>query len=357
MCELERILRSHASAYPAMRPPDAVKLIHQNEFGPGHLIFDEGQSLALLRQELAMIKRDLATPLSEPIGNGLVRLHLAAAGRKVRPDTLGRWFVLTAADAGGSAAAMEHKLGCLRDVCQTGAFGFSPEELSQYLSKYTALRYPAVRHSEAYRRAYRPAYRLVRSVFADYFALFSAIDGLLAQKQRVVVGIDGMCGAGKTTLAGLLARVYGCNVIAMDHFFLPPGLRTAQRLAEPGGNIHYERFAAEAASGLLGGEAFSYRIFDCRRMDYSGVVDVVPGRVTVVEGSYSLHPAAASLYDLKVFLGLPAAEQRQRLVGREGEKGYRRFAEEWIPMENRYFQAHRIREGCDLVFDGRMAGF
>ena len=31
----------------------------------------------------------------------------------------------------------------------------------------------------------------------------------------------------------------------MDDFFLPMELRTAERLEEPGGNVHYERFSAE----------------------------------------------------------------------------------------------------------------
>ena len=47
---LESILAAHFEKYPAMRPEDAVKLIYQNEFGPGHMIPDAQRALARLRQ-------------------------------------------------------------------------------------------------------------------------------------------------------------------------------------------------------------------------------------------------------------------------------------------------------------------
>ena len=39
--------------------------------------------------------------------------------------------------------------------------------------------------------------------------VFARIDGLLKSRGRVVIAIDGQSGAGKTTLAGLLADRYG----------------------------------------------------------------------------------------------------------------------------------------------------
>ena len=68
------------------------------------------------------------------------------------------------------------------------------------------------------------------------------IDELMAQKDQVIIAIDGNCTAGKTTLAGMLAEVYDCNVFHMDDFFLRPEQRTPERYAEIGGNVDYERF-------------------------------------------------------------------------------------------------------------------
>ena len=78
MEELERILREQAKRYPLMQPTDAVKLIYQNEFGGGHLIWDEEACLNYLRREYADLEKDPSAQLYEEIGNGIVRVNLAA---------------------------------------------------------------------------------------------------------------------------------------------------------------------------------------------------------------------------------------------------------------------------------------
>lgn len=176
------------------------------------------------------------------------------------------------------------------------------------------------------------------------------IKRLLESRERVVLALDGPCGSGKTTLARRLQELYDCEVIAMDDFFLPAELRTRQRLAEPGGNIHYERFEQEAAKPLAEGKPFQYRVFDCARMDYHGCKTIAPGALTVVEGSYSLHPRYAALYDYRVFVRCPEAERQERLRAR-GPELYRRFVAEWIPMEEAYFAAFHIAQQCDHVVD------
>lgn len=54
-------------------------------------------------------------------------------------------------------------------------------------------------------------------------ALEEKIAELLSQKERVIVGIDGCCAAGKTTLADKLSRSFDCNVFHMDDFSCAPG--------------------------------------------------------------------------------------------------------------------------------------
>lgn len=74
-----------------------------------------------------------------------------------------------------------------------------------------------------------------------------------------VIAMDGRAAAGKTTLAEELAVTLGGAVVHMDDFFLPGELRTPERLAAPGGNVHAERFVEEVCLICGGGEAFRYR--------------------------------------------------------------------------------------------------
>ena len=164
MFELENILRSHARRYPLMQPTDAVKLIYQNEFGGGHLIKDELSCLDYLRREYASVEKDPSAALYEDIGNGIVRVNLAAV-KEDALEQLGQVFIRSATEHHGYMDAFFYKLSVLKELTAQGIFTFGFEELDAYLLKYSEVGYPAVSHSKAYRDAYRPAYRIVRSEY------------------------------------------------------------------------------------------------------------------------------------------------------------------------------------------------
>ena len=164
MEELEQILREHAKRYPLMQPCDAVKLIYQNEFGGGHLIRDEQACLNYLRREYADLEKDPTVPLYEDIGNGIVRVNLAA----VKPEDLeqlGHDFIASAANHKGTMDSFLNKLEVLRKLANEGVFNFDTNVLNAYLSEYEAAGYPAVSHSPEYRQAYKPAYRIIRKAY------------------------------------------------------------------------------------------------------------------------------------------------------------------------------------------------
>ena len=164
MEELEQILREHAKRYPLMQPTDAVKLIYQNEFGGGHLIRDEQACLNYLRREYTSVAKDPTVPLYEDIGNGIIRVNLAA----VKPEDLeqlGQDFIASAAKHKGTMDRFLHKLEVLRKLANEGVFNFDTNALNAYLSEYEAAGYPAVSHSPKYREVYNPAYRIIRKSY------------------------------------------------------------------------------------------------------------------------------------------------------------------------------------------------
>lgn len=177
---------------------------------------------------------------------------------------------------------------------------------------------------------------------------------LLAEKERVLVAIEGSCTSGKSTLAEKLGREFACNVFHMDEFFLRPEQRSEARLAQPGGNVDYERFFEELLLPLLAGKPFSYRPFDCGTMALSEPVAVEPGRLTIVEGVYAMHPRFGEVYDLKIFLTVTEDTRRERILRRPAFL-HKRFFEQWIPMEQQYFGTFSIPAQCHLIMDATKA--
>lgn len=174
--------------------------------------------------------------------------------------------------------------------------------------------------------------------------------GLLAQKQQVLIAIDGRCAAGKTTLALRLQGLWDCNVFHMDDFFLRPSQRTAQRLNEPGGNVDYERFLQEVLIPLRTGQPFSFYPYDCKTQELKEPVAVRSHcPVSIIEGSYSCHPSLWKYYDLHIFLIVDPTEQLRRIDMRNRANA-KQFREQWIPLEENYFSTCQIEQQCELSF-------
>ena len=129
-----------------------------------------------------------------------------------------------------------------------------------------------------------------REIFDGLDALIRRAEALLREKGRAVIAIDGRCGSGKTTLAGLLAARWDCTLLHADDFFLRPEQRTPARLAQPGGNFDRERFYAEALAPLLAGRDALYRPYDCHAGCLQPPVAAPLRPVILAEWSYCCHP-------------------------------------------------------------------
>ncbi len=170
-------------------------------------------------------------------------------------------------------------------------------------------------------------------------------------KDRLIVALEGGAASGKTTLAAQLAAHFHAPVIAMDDFFLPSSLRTPQRFAQVGGNIHYERFNEQVADAVRNRRPIQYDVFDC----HAGIIReriLIPEEqpLVLVEGVYSLHPLFRDIYDLRIFLRTAPETQDARLRAR-GDWLYRRFQAEWLPLEKAYFDSEDWAALCDAVLD------
>lgn len=342
-------LAAQATLHPGMRPQDMVKLCYQAVFGAEHLIKDEAAAKRLFDEEFASVSGS-PSPLCEWLSPGCCRVNLSAWKQRGMPSAwLFQIFRHSAEKSAGSEDVFRSLLRDAGSLCAAGVLPFTVRAWDDALAAYWRTGGGAVHHSKAYKACEQPAYRVVGADFVRLFPLLESMARLDKPGTAQVVALDGRAASGKTTMAAQLSRILDVGVIHMDDFFLPLPLRSESRLQEPGGNVHYERFAQEVLPEIAQPEAFCYRRFDCCKMDFGDIRTVAAATWRIVEGAYSCHPRFGNYADIKVFCDVTPAEQMRRIKQRNGAEGARRFAERWIPLEERYLAHFQIAQKADVI--------
>ncbi|HHT48594.1 MAG TPA: hypothetical protein GXZ98_04800 [Firmicutes bacterium] len=343
-------LKHQAALHPSMTPQDAVKLCFQAAFGAEHLLTDQAKAQAVLLTEFEQTPPRKIT-VFEPISAEYSRCNLAAwKDLQLPPEWLCQIFIHSASAKREKAEVLFREYLEIVAACADQALlPFTGASWRRYQESYLAGGVRPVHHSKPYRLRERPAYRVVKRKYEQLLPVLQKLAAIPAPAEPKIIAIDGRAAAGKTTLATLLSQVLKAEVIRMDDFFLPAALRTAERLAQSGGNIHYERFSAEVLPYLKKHGSFSYRRFDCGLMDYAEACLIKSSSWRIVEGSYSCHPAFGDYMDCRVFCDISADQQMRRIIKRNGPELAELFLTQWIPMEEQYFKAERIRERADIV--------
>jgi pantothenate kinase len=194
------------------------------------------------------------------------------------------------------------------------------------------------------------------------------LEALLARERRVILGITGPPGAGKTRLAEQVVAAFGDAVhIPMDGFHLADvELRRLGRLDRKGAIDTFdvdgyrallERILAGAPAHIVYGPAFDRDI----EQPIAGSIPVHPStRLVVTEGNYLLDddppwPLVHELLSEVWYIDVPREERRRRLVARHVEFGKsHELAKTWVRDvdEPNADRIEKFRAKADLVVSG-----
>lgn len=346
--QFQDYLHAQLERHPSMQPQDIVKLCYQAAFGAEHLLLDIDKAKTYFFAEYASISAS-DNELYEEISPSVCRVNLAAWKLTGMPEKwLFNMFVAsTDIQQGGQELFLKY-LKLAEETLTNNVVAFTSDEWQTYLKQYKEAGIHAVHHSQIYRENEHPAYRIIDKRFLRLLPILQKAATLSSEKSAKVIAIDGRAASGKSTIAEYLRQVLNAGLIHVDDFFLPPHLRNLERFKEPGGNVHYERFAEEILPHISNTEPFSYRIFDCSKLDYHGLRTVATSQWRIVEGAYSCHPYFGNYADLKVFSDIDADEQMERIIKRNGVEMAKRFQTEWIPLEEDYYRFYKIKENADI---------
>jgi len=334
-------IKQQLTLHPTIMPQDVLKMCFQAAYGAEHLLTDIEKVKGYFVSEYESTE-PTAEPIMELIASEVCRVNIGSWKKaNLPPEWLFNLFVQSASTRMSDSEKhffefIDNWSKFAQDNGQALAFSF--ENFCEVVDNYHQMcngKPQAVHHSPHYKEHEKPAYRVISG---PYVRLVPILEAIGSKGEPGIIAIDGRAASGKSTLAEGLRAVIGAEVIHMDDFFLPPKLRTEERLAELGGNIHYERFIQEVLPHLTNtSTSFEYHKFNCNIMDYDGVRKIKPSKWRVVEGTYSHHPKFGKYMTMPVFSDVDATTQMERIIARNGEKMAEMFATKWIPMEEKYF--------------------
>lgn len=324
----------HQEKYPNRQIQDDIKFLFQSIFGCEHFVLDFSRSLERIKSEMAGEEGYFIEYLNERFA----RFHFHTLN-ETQMIVLNQLFIASSKVSVSNKEVLKDKLVEYKN--------YVSKEDQEFIEHYINEGLKPISHSDYFKSFYAPHYRVVDRHYLIYFDLLCKI----YEKGFKVLGIDGRCGSGKSTLGKLISEIYDCPLIHMDDFYLPQGMRTKERYSEPGGNVHYERFKEEVHEAILKNEDFKYGVFSHKVMDVEYYNDVKKSNRYVIEGSYSFHPTLRDYIDFKVLLTQTSESQKNRILKRDGEEIWKMFETKWIPLEELYFSYYDLSQIADVIVD------
>lgn len=151
-----------------------------------------------------------------------------------------------------------------------------------------------------------------------------------------LVAIDGLGGAGKTTLAHHVAELSGGLVVHLDELSTWPEGPDLRRLLQ------------EVVVPLQAGQDARYQAWDWTAMRLGAWRSVPASGVVIIEGSGSSALDIAEWLTFAVWVDCPQDIRLKRTLARDGPQVLGAW-EHWSAWEAQYLVAHEPRKHADLI--------
>ena len=155
-----------------------------------------------------------------------------------------------------------------------------------------------------------------------------------------VIAVDGLGGAGKSTLAAALAVELGATVIHTDDF--------------ASWDVPLEwwpRVLAQVLEPLTAGRAARFRRYDWDRRELAEWHEVAPGGVVILEGVSSSRRAFRPFLAFSIWVETPRDVRLARGLERDGSNALALW-EGWMTAEDQWVAREHPRESADYLVDG-----
>jgi uridine kinase len=186
----------------------------------------------------------------------------------------------------------------------------------------------------------------------EFSDLLVAIERLLSERPRVVVGISGHAGAGKSVLARRMVDAMDGAVRVRGDDFLDP-VRVHRRSADWDG-VERERLRSEVVEPFRAGHDVEIRRLDWNTGRLGEPTPLPRASVLVIDAIGIFHPDLLPWLDLTVWVHADHQVAQGRGMARDRAAGLdhdRLWTEVWTPNDHAFEQMFSPRTRADLVLD------
>ncbi len=184
------------------------------------------------------------------------------------------------------------------------------------------------------------------------------IRNITPKHRRLLVGIDGGGGAGKTTFANQLAKVLNASIVRLDDFYKAKKDRSDEKQnSDINVDFDWDRIEKEIFIPIRNNTSVTYSFYDWSKDTITHQVQVPDDLPIIIEGGYSLQPKFFNDYDFTVFVEAPEDLRLQRALARDGEHMRSYWETTWLPADKRYKDINQPNLKADLLISGSESDF
>lgn len=184
--------------------------------------------------------------------------------------------------------------------------------------------------------------------------ILGAIEATSRKSLTTLIGIDGMAGSGKTTLAMQLHQhIPSSAIVSLDNFYLSMSACQFQCLnpeRDYKSHFDWKRLRDSVLEPLIRNTRALYQQYDWSTNTYGDWLTVEPRRVVFLEGVYSTRRELRSYFNLTLYVETSLDTRYSRIINRK----YKDISwlDRWIAMENWYESYEQPTEQADLIVQG-----
>lgn len=196
--------------------------------------------------------------------------------------------------------------------------------------------------------------------------IIQRVKELAESKTLPIIGIDGLGGAGKSTVSAQLSEAlaaagYDVLLIHMDDIIHERAVRYNDSIPEwqcyYDLQWRYEHFT-EQAEKLCAGKPADMVLYD-KDNDSFFTERLVPAENTVLiaEGIFLQRPELEGVFDLMIYIDVPQEERLKRVLRRDTYIGgeddiIKKYRNRYFPAEEYYTEKCRPLERADIIIEG-----